>query len=68
MSNVKDGTVQRIDPEKNEVTATHLVGPPTEGSGMMAVGEDAIWVGSVADGSVYRIDPVTTRSSGSIFA
>ena len=25
----------------------------------MAVGEDALWVGSVGDGSVYRIDPTT---------
>jgi streptogramin lyase len=24
----------------------------------MAVGEDAVWVGNVADGSVYRIDPI----------
>ena len=29
------------------------------GSGNLAVGDDALWVGSVGDGSVYRIDPTT---------
>jgi streptogramin lyase len=60
VSNWSDGTVQRIDPEKNVVAATFLVGPPgVEGSGLMAVGEDAVWVGSVGEGSVYRIDPMS---------
>ncbi|CAN5151479.1 hypothetical protein BH24CHL7_BH24CHL7_01050 [soil metagenome] len=60
VSNITDGTVQRIDPEKNAVEATLLVGPPgVTGSGYIAVGEDALWVGSVGDGSVYRIDPLT---------
>ncbi len=60
VSNWTDGTVQRIDPEKNAVVATYLVGPPgVTGSGNLAVGDDALWVGSVGDGSVYRIDPTT---------
>lgn len=60
VSNASDGTVQRINSERNEVEATLLVGPPgVTGSGNIAVGEDALWVGSVGDGSVYRIDPLT---------
>jgi streptogramin lyase len=60
VSNVSDGSVQRINPENNAVEATLLVGPgDVTGSGKIAVGEDALWVGSVRDGSVYRIDPST---------
>ena len=59
VGNVTDGTVQRIDPEKNAVEATLLVGPPGDGSAMLTVGEDAVWVGNVGDGSLYRIDPET---------
>jgi virginiamycin B lyase len=59
VGNVRDGSVQRIDPEKNAVVATVLVGPPGDGSAMLTVGEDAVWVGNVSDGSVYRIDPGT---------
>ncbi len=58
MANSLDGTVSRIDPDTNSVTA--LV---TTGNGPQAVAVDAhgIWVSDQFDGNVVRIDPSTNR-------
>src|SRR5262249_11404918 len=55
VANSLDGTVSRIDPDTNSVTA--LV---TTGNGPHAVAVDArgIWVSQQFDGNVVRIDPI----------
>jgi YVTN family beta-propeller protein len=53
------GSVQRIDPATNRVTATIRTGPDPR---FLAAGEGAVWTFNWADGSVTRIDPRTNTS------
>jgi YVTN family beta-propeller protein len=52
------GTVTRIDPRTNAVTATISVG---RYSNSIAVGAGAVWVANRDDGTLSRIDPSTNR-------
>ena len=57
------GSVQRIDPATNRVTATIPVGPIPQ---FLAAGEGGIWTLNQGDGSVTRIDPRNNRTVASI--
>jgi virginiamycin B lyase len=46
VANTIDGTVSRIDPRTNRVTATIRVGADPK---QLAVGDGAVWVAAVAD-------------------
>ncbi len=63
VTNYDDGTVSRIDPLTNTVSATITVGGAPFG---VAAGFGSIWVGNEADGKVARIDPVTNTVTTSI--
>lgn len=52
------GSVQRIDPETNQVKATIPAGPIPR---FLAAGEGGVWTLNWGDGSVTRIDPNTNR-------
>jgi YVTN family beta-propeller protein len=54
VSNTLDGSVSRIDPVANLVTATIPVGDSPLG---IAAGFGSVWVASVTSGKVARIDP-----------
>ena len=57
--NQGDGSVSRVDPATNKVSATIEVGVPG-GGGDIAVGEGAVWV--TANGKpLSKIDPATNR-------
>lgn len=56
VSNMVDGTVSRIDPVTNSVTATIPVGDSPFG---IVAGFGSVWVASLSDGKVARIDPAT---------
>ncbi len=53
------GSVSRIDPQTNKVTATIEVGVPGSG-GDIAVGEGSVWV-TAFEYPLSRIDPVTNK-------
>lgn len=55
-----DGTVSRVDPASNKVTATITVGGDT-GSGDIAAGAGSVWV-SLPGAPIVRIDPRTNRA------
>jgi virginiamycin B lyase len=57
--NQGDGSVSKIDPKTNKVTATIEVGVPGEG-GDIAAGEGSVWVTSFGF-PISRIDPVTNK-------
>ena len=60
-------TLERIDPKTNAVVATISLARIGETHGWryrMAVGEGAVWVSAPA--SLWRIDPVTARVTGSV--
>ena len=50
----ESGTVSRIDPATNEVTAIIDVGSQADGA---AFGYGAVWVGNPNNGTVLRIKP-----------
>jgi len=52
------GSVQRINPETNEVIATIPAGIAPR---FLAVGEKGVWALNQADGTVSRIDPFTNK-------
>src|SRR3712207_6938635 len=52
-------TVSRIDPATNTIAATVRVHSPND----VAVGHDAVWVASIDDDVLTRIDPVRDRKS-----
>ena len=54
VANSLDGTVSRIDPDTNSVTATV---PTGNGPDAVAVDARGIWVSNQFDGNVVRIDP-----------
>ena len=56
VANSLDGTVSRIDPQRNTVTGTVAVG---DGAGAVAVAAGGVWVSSQYAGTIERIDPVT---------
>ena len=56
VANSLDGTVSRIDPQTNRVTATIPVG---DGPAAIAVGAGGVWVANEFAGTVARIDPAT---------
>ena len=58
VANNLDGTVSRIDPRTNTVTATI---PTGSGPNDVAAGPSAVWVANDVDGSLTRIDPATDR-------
>ena len=58
VANRLDGTVSRIDPETNSVTATVLTG---NGPDAVAVDPGGIWVSNQFGGNVVRIDPGSNR-------
>ncbi len=58
--NQADGSVSRVDPDTNSVTAT-VVGLGTIQGGDIAASEDAVWVRTTQDLAV-EIDPVTEES------
>ncbi len=58
VANSLDGTVSRIDPATNRVTATIPVG---EGPDGIAVGSGAVWVSGEFSEEIARIDPVENR-------
>ncbi len=57
------GTVTRIDPTTDAVTAVITLPDP---AAILAVGEDSIWVTSAPGNRVTRIDPATDRVVGSL--
>jgi len=57
------GTVTRIDPTTDAVTAVITLPDP---AAILAVGEDSIWVISAPGNRVTRIDPATDRVVGSL--
>jgi YVTN family beta-propeller protein len=56
VANTLDGTVSRIDPSRDVVTATLEVG---DGPSGVAVSPDAVWVTNELAGTITRIDPRT---------
>ena len=58
VANSLDGTVSRIDPATNRVTALIPVG---EGPDGIAVGSGAVWVSGEFSEAIARIDPVENR-------
>jgi YVTN family beta-propeller protein len=54
-----DGTVSRIDPKSNKVSATVDVGKAS-GSGWIAAGEGSVWL-SAPGAPLVRIDPRVNR-------
>ena len=54
VANTLDGTVSRIDPATNAVSATIPVG---DGPASIAAGDDGVWVANELSGTVTRIDP-----------
>ena len=58
VANSLDGTVSRIDPATNRVTATIPVG---EGPDGIAVGSGAVWVSGEFSEAIARIDPAENR-------
>lgn len=54
----KQGSVQRINPETNEVVATISTGIAPR---FLTVGENGIWTLNQVDGTVSRIDPYTNK-------
>ena len=61
----KQGSVQRINPETNEVVATISTGIAPR---FLAVGENGIWTLNQVDGTVSRIDPYTNKLIATIDA
>ncbi|MEA2461735.1 MAG: virginiamycin lyase, partial [Actinomycetota bacterium] len=62
VANHEDGTISRIDPSTNQVTAEIAIGPGDRGSGTpddVAVGADRVWVGDDDQHAVYALDPDT---------
>jgi YVTN family beta-propeller protein len=57
--NQGDGSVSRVDPATNKVSATIEVGVPGPG-GDIAVGEGAVWVTAIGK-PLSKIDPATNR-------
>ncbi len=56
VANSLDGTVSRIDPSRNIVTATLQTG---DGPSGLAISPEAVWVTNEFSGTVVRIDPRT---------
>ena len=56
MTNRFDGTISRIDPDRNEVVEDIPVGLDPRG---IAVGFDSVWVALAGSNQVVRIDPKT---------
>jgi serine/threonine-protein kinase len=56
-------SIQRIDPTTNKLTATIGVDRNPD---VLAVGAGRVWVGSVEDQSVLRIDPKTNEVNGRV--
>lgn len=56
VANSLDGTVSRIDPQTNAVTATIAVG---EGPTAIAAGGGGVWTANQYAGTISRIDPAT---------
>jgi len=52
--------VSRVDPATNAITATVRVDSPND----VTVGHDAVWVASIDDDVLTRIDPVRNRVAG----
>ena len=63
VTNYGDGTVSRIDPGTNQVTATISVGGNPVG---VVAGFGSIWVANELDGKVARIDPVTNQVAATV--
>jgi YVTN family beta-propeller protein len=59
------GSVQRIDPATNQVTATIPVGPVPR---FLAAGEGGVWTLNQGDGTVSRIDPASNKTVATIGA
>jgi len=57
------GSVQRINPQTNEVIATVPIGLSPR---FLAVGENGVWVLNQADGTISRIDPLTNQLTATI--
>jgi len=58
-----DGTVTRVDPTTNSVSATIML---TDGLWGLAYGEGAVWVANPERDFVYRIDPATNAVTATI--
>src|SRR5262249_18579428 len=61
----KVDSLQRIDPQTNQLRATIGVGHNPDA---VAAGDARLWVGSVEDQSVLRIDPQTNQITGTVGA
>jgi DNA-binding beta-propeller fold protein YncE len=59
VTSAADGTLSRIDPEREEVVDAPL--PIGAGVSGVAVGQGSVWVSSPRTGSVLRIDPAQRR-------
>jgi serine/threonine-protein kinase len=51
---VDGGSLVRIDPETNEVTASYAV---SAHPGIVVTAQDRVWLGDFRDGSLWRLDP-----------
>jgi peptide/nickel transport system substrate-binding protein len=63
VANSLDGTVSRIDPRTDSVTATIPVG---DGAGGLAIGSGGVWATSQYAGTVSRIDPAANNVARTI--
>lgn len=73
VTSVLDNKVWRIDPARNEVTATIELGNPVSYEPVIAIGEDAVWIaGEVGNdisnnpSLVWRIDPDSNELTDTI--
>ena len=67
VADCKDGTLNRIDTRKAEITATIATGIANpKGELNVVAGAGSIWVASDAKGVIARVDPVTNRVIASI--
>jgi YVTN family beta-propeller protein len=62
LRDVDTGSIFRVDPEKNELTATIDVGPGC----CLAVGEGAVWAAGTEAEQLLRIDPASNKVTAQI--
>lgn len=62
MQKTAQGSLVKVDNSSGEIVATASVENPS----VVAAGEGAVWVASMADGTVTRFDPRTAQATGQV--